>query len=382
MKNQYVILTGSKNNAGDFFIKYRAKQLFKELRPDRKIIDFNAWEAFDEEKIKTVNESKALILTGGPSLQKDMRPNIYKMTKNLDDIQIPITSMGIGWKSARGLWEDTYNYELSHETIKLLERINNSGYMSSVRDYHTLNCLRFKGFDNFLMTGCPAYYNLDYIYKDQKSLDSINKVAFSLGVSFIKSKNMENLIKDNILSIRDYFSNKDFEVVFHHSLDRNKFLSTHNSTAKHVDKHNEMASWLEKNNIKYVDISGSAENLITYYSDVDFHVGYRLHAHICMSSTFKPSIMIAEDGRGMASKDVIGGIVLRSVYKRREKLIDKVLSRLNQNYDRIIPNDKIRFEIIKDIEYEGKTGFIRTKSIKNNIYNNFEIIKSFLLQLP
>lgn len=80
---QYTILTGSKNNAGDFLIKYRAKQLFKELRPDRDIIDFNAWEEFDKEKLKIVNESKALILLGGPSLQKLMRPNIYKMTKNL-----------------------------------------------------------------------------------------------------------------------------------------------------------------------------------------------------------------------------------------------------------------------------------------------------------
>ena len=44
MKDQYVILTGSKNNAGDYLIKYRAKQLFTNLRPDRKIIDINGWE--------------------------------------------------------------------------------------------------------------------------------------------------------------------------------------------------------------------------------------------------------------------------------------------------------------------------------------------------
>ena len=44
MKDQYVILTGSKNNAGDYLIKYRAKKLFAELRPDRSIIDINGWE--------------------------------------------------------------------------------------------------------------------------------------------------------------------------------------------------------------------------------------------------------------------------------------------------------------------------------------------------
>ena len=166
MKHQYVILTGSKNNAGDFLIKYRAKQLFKELRLDREIIDFNGWEEFDKEKLKTINDSHALILLGGPALVKGMRDRIYKMTKNLDDIRVPIIMMGIGWKSINGNWEDTYEYPLDDKDIKLLEVINNSGYISSVRDYHTLNAIKFKGFDNFLMTGCPAYYDLIFINKE------------------------------------------------------------------------------------------------------------------------------------------------------------------------------------------------------------------------
>ncbi len=76
MKEQYVVLTGGKNNAGDFLIKYRAKQLFTTFRQDRQIIDLNAWEKFDPQKLQTVNASKALILLGGPSLQKNMRPDI------------------------------------------------------------------------------------------------------------------------------------------------------------------------------------------------------------------------------------------------------------------------------------------------------------------
>ena len=43
MKNQYVILTGSKNNAGDFLIKYRAKALFKNIRPETKIDQLRLW---------------------------------------------------------------------------------------------------------------------------------------------------------------------------------------------------------------------------------------------------------------------------------------------------------------------------------------------------
>ncbi len=381
MKNQYTILTGGKNNAGDYLIKYRAKQLFKELRPDREIIDFNAWEEFDNEKLQTVNESKAIILLGGPSLQKFMRPNIYKMTKNIDDIKVPIVSMGIGWKSISGNWEDTYEYPLSDESIDLLNRINNSGYLSSVRDYHTLNSIRFKGFENFLMTGCPAYYDLDYVGQSYQNL-SINKVAFSLGVSFIYSSSMEKLMKENILECKKKFEDKEFEVIFHHSLDKDKFFSTHGSTLKHNQRHNEFAKWLEEQNIKYIDISGSAENLMNYYNNVDLHIGYRVHAHIFMNSISKFSVLISEDGRAKGAKEVIGGIVLDGFVRFKNDFFSKILNRLLNGYDKFEANEYLTKEIIANIEYEKKIDFIRIKNSRIQIDNNFEVMKQFMRQLP
>mgnify|MGYP001070437620 CR=1 FL=1 len=221
MKDQYVILTGSKNNAGDFLIKERAMQLFARVRPDRKIIDFNGWESLDEAKILSINESRALILMGGPALTKNMVPIVYNLEKYLDRINVPVILMGVGWKSKRGNWDDTYNYKLNEATIRLLSKINGSGYYSSVRDYHTLNVLRSKGISNVLMTGCPAYYCLDKIGGDFLGVKK-GRVAFSLGVSFMESSSMSNLMKENILECKKKF-NDEFEVVFHHSLKRSEF---------------------------------------------------------------------------------------------------------------------------------------------------------------
>ena len=123
MKDQYVILTGSKNNAGDYLIKYRAKQLFSDLRPDRKIIDINGWEQLNTDKLAIINESKALILMGGPALIKNMVPKVYALINNLEDIKVPIIMMGIGWKSQKGNWEDTYSYPLNDKTLSLLKKI-------------------------------------------------------------------------------------------------------------------------------------------------------------------------------------------------------------------------------------------------------------------
>ena len=381
MKDQYVILTGSKNNAGDFLIKFRAKQLFASLRPDRKIIDINGWEELTLEKLEIINESKALILMGGPALIENMVPKVYALTEKLDDITVPIIMMGIGWKSHRGNWKDTYNYKLNSETINLIRKIDHSGYLSSVRDYHTLNALRFNGYNNVLMTGCPAYYDSNFIDTDFEPKEVI-KVAFSLGVSFIASSSMEILMKENILACKEKFTDKEFEVVFHHSLDRDQFKNAYKSSSHHVNKHNSFADWLEENNINYIDISGSAENLIDYYSNVDLHIGYRVHAHIFMNSIERKSILISEDGRAKGVKGAIGGVVLDGYFDFKEGFIAKVLNKLSPFYDRFISNIFLTKELLHEIDYEELIKFSRCKSAKNRINSNYLIMKQFLKQLP
>lgn len=382
MKDQYVVLTGSKNNAGDYLIKYRAKKLFKAFRPDREIVDYNAWEKFDQTRLNEVNSSKALILLGGPALQSSMRPKIYPMVDDLDKIQVPVIMMGIGWKSINGNWSDTYQYPLSDESIELLKKIDQSGYQSSVRDYHTLNAICFKGYDNFIMTGCPAYYDLDSIGKEIKVSKELNKVAFSLGVSFIESRSMEKQMKNVILELNKIYEDQTFEVVFHHSLQKKEFLRTYNATSYHVNAHNEFANWLDQQNINYVDISGSAENLMNYYSDVDLHIGYRVHAHIFMNSISKFSILISEDGRAKATKDVIGGIVLNGYSKFSDSYLSKILNKLFTKYDRYKANNYLTKELIKNISYEKSVDFNRIKNSRKSIDNNFNVMKLFLRQLP
>jgi len=382
VKAQYVVLTGSKNNAGDYLIKYRAMELFAEFREDRKIIDYNAWEKFDQVRLDEVNNSMALILLGGPALQSSMRPSIYPLVDDLDKIKVPIILMGIGWKSIRGNWEDTYSYPLSGDTLELLRKINQSGYQSSVRDYHTLNMLHFKKIDNILMTGCPAYYDFPSIGKAIDISKAIKKVAFSLGVSFIDSRSMQKQMQNIILELKKRFKSQVFEVVFHHSLEKEKFLKSYSHRTKHVDAHNKFAQWLIENDIVFVDISGSAENLMNYYKDVDLHIGYRVHAHIYMNSISKFSILLTEDGRGRATKNVIGGIVIDGFIKVKTDLVSKILSKLIKKYDRYKINKYLVEEVMANIVYEEKINFSRIKVSRKSIDTNLNVMKQFLMQLP
>jgi len=381
MKDQYVILTGSKNNAGDYLIKFRAKQLFAKIRPDREIIDINGWETLTQTNLDIINESKALILMGGPALVEAMIPNVYGLSESLSKIKVPIIMMGIGWKSHKGNWEDTYNYKLNSKTTELIKLVSKSGYQSSVRDYHTLNALRFNGCNTVLMTGCPAYYDFDFINTDFKS-GKIDKVAFSLGVAFVESPEMESLMKENILACKNHFSDKSFEVVFHHSLNREMFKNAYKPASNHVKKHNLFVDWLEKNGIKYVDISGSAENLMNYYREIDLHIGYRVHAHIFMNSIAQKSILISEDGRAKGVKGVIGGIVLDGYLNYKAGFTSKVLNKLFPFYSRYTANNNLTQELLEEINYEEKIDNIRLKNSRKTIDSNFLIMEKFLKQLP
>ncbi len=381
-KEYYVTLTGGKNNAGDFLIKYRAFNLFKELKKDRDIIDFNEWEEINDERLKIINNSKALILLGGPGVLPSMYPTIYKLRDDLDDIKVPIIMMGLGWKDPQGDWKNTYNIKFDEKTVLLLDRIKKDGFLSSVRDYHTLNALQVNGYKNILMTGCPAYYDVNHIDKEMKIKD-IEKVAFSLGVSFIDSISMERQMKEAILKLKDLYENKEFEVVFHHSLDIEKIKKVYgNQHLKHVERHLEFVDWLKENSIKYIDISGSADNLINYYSDVDLHIGYRVHAHIFMNSISKFSILLNEDGRGKGVKGVIGGIIIDAYDSFKTDFISKVLNRLLNKFDRFVANDYLIEELLNNIVYEEQINFNRMKISRNTIDKNFEVMKIFIKQLP
>lgn len=382
MTSSYVILTGSKNNAGDFLIKNRAKKLFSTIRPERSIIDLNAWEAFDDKCLEVINNSKALILMGGPALKENMYPGVYRLTSELDQIKVPITMMGVGWKSFNGEWGNTYNFKFNSSTKKLLDRIDNDGLTSSVRDFHSLNTLAFNGYHNVIMTGCPAYYELDYIDKPFELPGQINRVAFSLGVSFVESPLMEKLMKNQILAAKKYYSGARFEVVFHHSLDPNVFLNTHGARKKHNVRHIEFSRWLTNQNISYVDISGSAENLIEYYSNIDMHLGYRVHAHIFMNSLAKMSLLISEDGRAKGSKSAINGLVINGYDGYRDGFLSKVMNRLFHGYNRYLPNQYSIDEFIHMVNYEVKTQGHRSKLARLSIKNNFYQMEDFLRKLP
>jgi hypothetical protein len=369
MKDRYVILTGSKNNAGDYLIKYRAKKLLTELRPDREVIDLDRWKPLSAEQVELINDSRALLLTGGPALRPDMYPVIYPLTANLDDIKVPVIMMGLGYKDHIGTWENTANYTLSDPSRQLLKKIDSSGFLSSVRDYHTLNVLLRNGFKNVTMTGCPALYDTAFIGREPQYDPVIRKVAFSLGVTYQESPAMDKLMKGAIRSFHQKFGN-GLTVFFHHTIN------------KAIPAQAAMTGWLEKEKIAYKDISGSVEGLLEAYSSTDLHAGFRVHSHIYTCSISKPSMLFAEDGRAKALYTVIGGLILDAYRIPVRAFHEKIAGKIGMSSDPFIALGDVVKDGLDHIAYEAVNGFPRMRMTRSNIDQHFELMKRFLKQLP
>jgi len=385
-KPYYVTLTGSRNNAGDYLIRHRGHGLLNHLRPDREIVNLNAWEPFDADALATVNGAAALLLLGGPALRKDMHPTVYPLIDDLSAITAPITIMGAGWHAAPGTWEESRGYRFTPPTLALLRRIEADGLGLSVRDYRSLNTLSVAGISGGVMTGCPALYDpikLGQPYAGWPQ-NGVQNLVISLGVTFIRSLRLEQQTKQLITDLRRTFPGTNLTVAFHHSIAEADLKAAYGNTlSAFAERHLALVDWLQQEDIAYQDISGGVDKLIELYDNADFHVGYRVHAHIFMSSQRKPSVLLTEDGRGRGLKEVLGGLIYDSWMPRRYSIKERLLAKVGQlKKDNFVAFTGIGDDIAAAVSYEAKYGAPRLGQPSQRIDLHWGVMEGYLGKLP
>lgn len=373
----YVTLTGGKNNAGDFLIKRQAHALLRHLRPDREILDINGWEVSESKCLDLINNSQALLLTGGPAVVPNMVPNIYSIAGFIDKIAVPIYTYGLGWFHANGEFGDIGNFRFNTPTRQLLAKISQNGGFNSVRDYHTAMLLKRNGVDNTVMTGCPVLYNGGLLPECIRLPSDRPSIAFSLGVGFKDSRNIERQTKDMLMLLAERYGTANLCVVFHHSLEKHQYVAT-TLHRKQV----EFTRWLDSLEINYVDISGSAQKLIDAYSEYDVHIGYRVHAHLFMLSQGRPSFLVAEDGRGTGQQQVLGEPAFRSYRYASNSKIFRGLQRFGIKVPNKLPMFMISRTLCDYVDHEVQLSYPKNKATLMQIELHFSSMRKFLERLP
>jgi Polysaccharide pyruvyl transferase len=366
----YIVLTGAKKNVGDFLIRDRSLKLLKHLKPNEVFNEYNSWEELDD-RINEINSSKGLIICGGPGYKQDMYPNVYPLVKNLDNIKVPIYIFGAGWYGISGDESVLRNYKFTEDALKFLQKASEKGGLSC-RDYYTKRVLNNNGIQNVKMTGCPVMYNLDYLNREFKFPKQIKEIVFTTPQDPIYANQCINLMK----SLKSAFPNVKLYASFHRGTGREK--DTGYLEGIHLENMREAA---EKLGYEIVDAAYDLSK-ISFYSDTDLHIGYRVHAHLYFLSERKPSILINEDGRGRGFCDLLNHYGVNA-YKSeslanystfiQNRYLKKVINK-TIGYTRA--KEDISYEVISYVKEEIENGFIRFQGIDKLIdkyYKNMEV---------
>ncbi|MCX6256875.1 MAG: polysaccharide pyruvyl transferase family protein [Bacteroidia bacterium] len=371
-KDYYVVLHGARKNVGDFLIRQRSVELFNNIRPDRELVQFPHWEPLDD-KLDIVNNSKALVIMGSPGVQEHAYPGVYPVTKNLDDIKVPIVLLGVGAYLFPFNERNMTSFRFSKKSIGFFKKCD----LISVRDAFTKRLLNINGFEHVEMLGCPAWYYYDYLNKPVSLPKEIKKIVFSVPQKKYFYKQFLSILD----AVKEHFPNAQLKVIFNRGFVKDK-LTTEDSAALYNCKLE-----IEKRGIEIDDFAYSVEKFITI-EDFDIHIGYRLHTQIFFCSIRKPTYVVAEDCRSWSNYHTLSlpgfsGIIDQAFstilpYMKNGFFKNAVFKTLPV----VKPDMKLAGKIIDRIDYDISTNFAAFEGLDKKIDSNYLLTKKFIEQIP
>jgi len=373
----YIMLSGAKKNIGDFLITERCSKLLKKHRSEHELLQLPHWKSL-ENHIDIINESSGIIINGGPGFQSNFYPGIYKLMPNLEDIQVPIIPLGLGWKGFPGDYLTLKNYKFSQKSLEALNSISNQVEYISCRDYLTKEALKRNGINNVLMTGCPVWYDLDSIGKAIKRPKEVKKLVFTPAQYHIYRDQTVKVLH----LLRNLFPDSELYCSFHRGIKADEFTPI-------ADERNNMIIKKEADKLGYnvVDTSYDLDK-IKFYDDCELHVGYRVHGHIYFLSKRKPSILLHEDGRGRGASESLNVMGIdaferTSLGSIADKLnIPNISAGLKKIFGVVTPSDAavevLEYYLLEELEND----FARFSGVGRVIDSHYEVMTKFLKSLP
>ena len=345
MDKPYIILTGGLKNVGDFLIAYRARKLIEKY-VSKNLIEYNRWENLNE-YLDVINASKGIIICGGPGFTENMYPNTYPLVKNLDDIKVPITTLGVGWSGFP--IDSPKEFHFNKEAHELMKKIHNDSKLYGCRDTITESIIQNEGYENIIMTGCPVWYDIESLGKKFQEKKEIKKIVFTTPADH---KLIFQVIK-LIDMLRKKFPDAEIYNSFHRGISADQYTSWKGALIYKM-----MAKYGEFKGLKTIDTAYDLSK-IDFYQDCDLHIGYRVHAHLYFLSKRLPSILLCEDGRGVGMAEALDTEVFqvedKNLLPRLSKYLDKCIennfmniSNTTEIIDGTFPKMKLFLESIKN----------------------------------
>lgn len=356
-------------NAGDYLIELRGIELLKYVYPDAEIVKILRNQI--SENISIINKCDVGIIGGGPIYQQDIC-RYLPLDDLIHNIHIPLMVLGGGWYGKTDNYSYIYNYNFAPKTLELLQKIDKQGLGLSCRDLYTYRALLKEGLKNVYMTGCPAWFDIDYLNKTPEftNWNDIKKIVISDPAILVNVSKAVHLVEYLISK----FPKADFIFLFHRGYNRDRYTSEQKALI-HLELKNQIESMKTDGggSITVQDISYSS-NGFKIYDDCDLHIGFRVHAHLYNLSKKNRSILIQEDGRGAGANQVFGLPQLKaysdyvSSVNYLKKIMHKKKNNIEQEYKHLIEDVDSYINILKQTNDQY-------------LYNAFELQKQYFNQM-
>lgn len=337
-----VLLSGQIKNIGDFLITDRSRRLFEEF-VDKEIVILDRTKKLDEH-LDVINKSRFVVMSGGPAYADNIYDGIYPLVDDLSKIKVPIIPFGLGWCGRPS--GNPLAFSFNKKSQEFLDQTHSKINNSSCRCLTTEKVLNNNGFKNVVMTGCPVWYDLRSIGKSFPKNNDIKHIVFTTAADPKLIGQTVKLIK----LISRQFPTAKITMTYHRGI-----LPDKHTTIRATIGYLLMAlgSKLVNSRIKIRDVAYDLKKL-NFYDDCDFHIGYRVHAHLYFLSKRLPSILINEDGRGKGMVETMNLPVFNIEDKNLIQKINTVLS----NYKKSDFSDFERIEKFIDSHFEVMKGFL------------------------
>lgn len=391
---KYTLLTTfpanrSSANVGDQLIEVATKKLVEQEIGDVEFLTIFREDPL-EEHLDEINQTAAVLLPGFPIRDVPMYPGCYRLTPDLDRIKPPLIPIGSNWNLYPGDEVSRRNLHYSQETTAFLHRVAAGVKSFSCREYYVCDILRQHGIANTLMTGDPSWYDPAFAGRPLHRPTRIEKLVYSPPLSAFYRDQGEKILE----MLAQLFPQAQ------------KFCAMHLADAKaspFADKTptNDASMRLdvaEKNahlraratelGFEVLELAGDV-NKLDFYRHCDLHVGYECHAHLGFFRQRRPSVLIAEDARGVGFNYTLGVGGFTGFTRREDRFLASTEGGtsgycVNAEEFAIAPADASLHESIRQfLEEELESGFRRYNGLTDFIDETYEkIMAPFLQGLP
>ncbi|MDD4024875.1 MAG: polysaccharide pyruvyl transferase family protein [Kiritimatiellae bacterium] len=308
---RYTLLTTfpgkkSSSNVGDQLIEIATKRLVTKETGVADFLTIFREDALDM-RLDEINATAGILLPAFPIRDNPMYPGCYRLTEDLGKIKVPLIPIGANWNVYPGDSVSRENLCYSRETVSFLRHVAAGVKQVSCREYLVCEILKKHGVANTVMTGDPAWYDPEFLGKPLHRPAKIGRVVFSPPLSAFYGKQGEAVM----MLLSDLFPSAQRICAMHltdakHSPFDDKRPTNDASMRQDVAEKNAfLRRRAHELGFEIVELAGKVEKL-DMYRMCDLHVGYECHAHVGFLRQRRPSVLIAEDARGVGFNYTFG----------------------------------------------------------------------------